>query len=120
MNPEHSGQRPTKKKDCPPSMMAGSCLFSCSSSLYGRSDHLLEKDLKRHGVPAALVGHEELAIALEFTAIICYVVTVIIPMESKVKLVESKARRLLRVALRLLDFAYHSIVHCFSLLSYAK
>src|SRR5512141_1162732 len=97
--------------------MAGSCIFNCRLGFYGCGDHLLQKDLERHGVPAALMGYEELAVALEFTAIVCHMVTVIIPMESKVKLVESKARRLLRVALRLLDFAYHSIVHCFSLLS---
>jgi hypothetical protein len=60
---------------------------------------------------AALMRQEELAITLKFTVVIGDMVTVVIPMESKVEFVEAKALMFLGVALRLLDLAYHSIIH---------
>jgi hypothetical protein len=62
-------------------------------------------------VTAALMSKEELAIALELAIFIPNLVIVIVAMESKDKLVEPEALRLLGVALGLLNFADHSIIH---------
>jgi hypothetical protein len=91
--------------------MAGSCVFSCSLSFDRGRDHILQYDLERHAVTAPLVSKEELAIALEFAIGKCNSVTVIIPMESKIELVEAETPGLFGIALGLLDFAYHPIVH---------
>ena len=91
--------------------MGGSCVFNCCLGLYGCRDHVLQDDLQSHRVAAALMGKEELAIALEFAVVETELVTVVVSMESDLKLIEVKAIALLSVTLGFLDLAYHSIIH---------
>ena len=81
------------------------------SNFNGSWDHLLQNDLECHGMPATLVGKEELAIAQKFAVLEHDLVIIIVPVECKVKLVEPKTVAFLGVTLGLLDFTYYSIIH---------
>jgi hypothetical protein len=91
--------------------MAGSWLFDCSLGFHGSRNHLLEDDLERHRVTAALMGKEELAVALKLAFVVVNLMTVIVSMESKVEPVEMKTLGLFGVALGLLSLADHAIIH---------
>ena len=91
-------------------------IFSYQLRLGCLYDHILEQDLKRHGVSASLMGEEEFAIAGEHPIIVTYMMFVVIAVKSKVELVEAKTMTILSVSLGFLDFADHSIVHFLDLL----
>jgi hypothetical protein len=74
-------------------------------------EHIFEKYFQGHGVHAALVGKEELTVALEFAIDETYVVTIIVAAEGHIEGIEPKAIAFLGVTLGLLDLPDHSIVH---------
>jgi hypothetical protein len=83
-------------------------------SLLRDSDHILEQDLKRHTVTAALMGDKELAIAPEFTVFINDSMIVVIPVKCYIKFIEAKSFAILCIAFGFFQFADHSIVHTLS------
>jgi hypothetical protein len=74
-------------------------------------EHIFKQDFDGHGVPAAVVGHKEFAIALELTVIEGNVVVVVIAPKSNLELVEAKALGVFRVTLGLLNFSNQTVIH---------
>jgi hypothetical protein len=72
---------------------------------------VLEKDLKSHAVSTFAMSCEKIAIALEDSAIECYMVIVIITVENNIKFIEAEALPFLRIAFGFVDLADHSRVH---------
>ncbi len=65
-------------------------LLNCSweSGWDGLGDHILKKDLKRHGVSAALVSKKELAVTGVDTVFKGNMVIIIVTVKGHIKLVE--------------------------------
>lgn len=80
------------------------------------NDHIFKQYLKRHGMSAAFVGQEELAIAIKNAVIVRNMVFAIVAAEIKVKLVEVKAMPVLSVSFCFFYLADQSRIHCISLL----
>jgi hypothetical protein len=74
-------------------------------------EHVLEQDLKRHGVTATLVGKEEFTVALEFTILVTNLMVVIVTVESQFKFVETKAFSVFCVSFCFVQFSDQSIIH---------
>jgi hypothetical protein len=105
-----------KIKKLPPAVRKAASIFTLWSGFYRFDDHILEQNLKRHGMAAAFMGNEKLAIAIKNTLIVRNMVFAIVTVEIKVKLVEVKAVSILSVTLCLFDLADQSRIHCSSLL----
>jgi hypothetical protein len=84
----------------------GSCIFNCYLCFDRGRDHILQDDLKRHGVAAALVSDKELAIALEFSVFEFYLMIVIFSVKSKVERIEPETVVFLGVTLGFLYLSY--------------
>jgi hypothetical protein len=74
-------------------------------------NHVFQKDLKRHGVTAPLVGKEEFAVTLEVAFLITDYMVIIVAVEGQFELVEAKTFSVFRVSLSLFQFADQSIIH---------
>ena len=83
-------------------------IFNCQLDFHRSGNHVFQEDLKRHGVSAALVGNEELAIALEISVIEYYVMVIIVAVKSQIEFIESEALALLCVTFCLFSLADHS------------
>jgi hypothetical protein len=84
----------------------------------GSRDHVLEQDLERHAVAAALVGDEKFAVAMVGAVLECNCVVVIVTVECNVKFIELEALSFLRVTLGFLQLSDHSVVHTLSPFSF--
>jgi len=73
-------------------------------SRFGR-EHILKQNLKRNGVSASVVGKEELAVALEFSACKRDLVVVVVAMEGQFELVEAETFAVLCVAFGFFQFS---------------
>src|SRR5579859_382188 len=88
-------------------------LFGSGFGLCRLGQHLVEQMLQGHGVAAALAHQKEFAIAVEDTVLKAYLVIVVFATERDVEPLKTKSLALLRIALRLLDFSDHPVVHAF-------
>jgi hypothetical protein len=96
---------------------SGSLVFAILLS--GRFDlgqHVFKQDFNCHGVSAAIVGHEKLAVTLKFAIVERYWMIVIVTVKCNLKLVETETFGVFRVALGFLDFSNQSVVHIHLLL----
>jgi hypothetical protein len=84
----------------------GSWIFDCWLYFDRGRYHILEYDLKSHGVSTALVSDKELTIALEFAVFKLHLMVVIFAMECKVERIELETIVFLGVTLGFLYLSY--------------
>ena len=99
------------KKKLPHTQVWGSEIFHFYLYFDRSRDHILEDDLKRHGMPTTLVGDKELAIALEFAVIKLYFMIVIFTVESQIERIKAEAIMFLGITFGLLYLSDHSRIH---------
>jgi len=80
-------------------------------SLFSGGDHIFQKDLKSHGVAAALVSQEELAVAAKGTVFKTNMVVIVVTVEGYVKLVEAETLAIFGITFGFFDLSDHPIVH---------
>jgi hypothetical protein len=82
-----------------------------ASSLDRGGNHVFQQNLKRHRVPTALMGDEELTVALKSTLIKGYMMIIVVAVKGQFELVEAEAISFLGIPLGFLDLSDHSRIH---------
>jgi hypothetical protein len=96
-----------------------SVLFYCFSTLLGLGEHAFQQVIfERHGVSAAAMRNEELAVTGERTVIEHNMVVVIIAAEGHFEFVEYEAGAVFGVAFGFFNFSNQTVVHV--LLSFVR
>lgn len=96
--------------------MEGSLYIQFKLNFHWFNDHILEQDFNRHGVAAAFVGNEKLAIAVKNAFVVRNMVFAIVAVKIKIKLIEVEAAPVLCISFCLFNLADQSRIHCTSLL----
>lgn len=94
----------------------GSSYFQWILGFYRFNDHIFKEDLQRHGMAAALMGKEELAIAIKNAVIIRNMMFTIVAVKIKIKLIEVESMPILGITLCFFYLANHSVIHDVGLL----